>query len=97
MARAVKSKSIDTKDYIQMQDELADPTKSIQSVSQDQMDLWELTLENLLDTLETSETKVREIRIKLEGISRDIVQLKATIEGMVATAQVNVNARIEEL
>lgn len=61
------------------------------------MDLWELTLENLLDTLETSEAKVREIRIKLEGISRDIVQLKATIEGMVATAQVNVNARIEEL
>lgn len=29
MARAVKSKSIDTKDYIQMQDELADPSKSI--------------------------------------------------------------------
>lgn len=56
-----------------------------------------MTLESLLDTLETSAAKTYEIRIKLETISRDIVELKATIEGMVATAQVNVNARIEQL
>jgi len=56
-----------------------------------------LTLESLLDTLETSAKKAHEIRVKLETISRDIVKLKATIEGMVATAQVNVNARIAQL
>jgi len=56
-----------------------------------------LTLESLLDTLETSKTKTHEIRVKLENISRDIVKLKATIEGMVATAQTNVNARIAQL
>jgi len=96
MARAVKSKSIDTKDYIEMQDELSGGAK-LSSLSQDQLDLWELTLESLLDTLESAQTKTSEIRLKLETISRDIVQLKATIEGMVATAQVNVNARMEEL
>jgi len=56
-----------------------------------------LTLESLLDTLETSAAETNAIRLKLEVISRDIVVLKATIEGMVATAQVNVNARIAEL
>lgn len=56
-----------------------------------------MTLESLLDTLETSAKKAHEIRVKLETISRDIVKLKATIEGMVATAQVNVNARIAQL
>jgi len=56
-----------------------------------------LTLESLLDTLETSHTKTHELRVKLETISRDIVKLKATIEGMVATAQTNVNARIAQL
>lgn len=56
-----------------------------------------MTLESLLDTLETSAAKTHEIRIKLENISRDIVKLKATIEGMVATAQTNVNARIAQL
>lgn len=56
-----------------------------------------MTLESLLDTLESSHTRTHEIRIKLENISRDIVKLKATIEGMVATAQTNVNARIAEL
>jgi len=56
-----------------------------------------LTLESLLDTLETSHARTHEIRVKLETISRDIVQLKATIEGMVATAQANVDARIAEL
>lgn len=61
------------------------------------MDLWELTLESLLDTLESSYEQTQTIRLKLETISRDIVTLKATIEGMVATAQVNVNARIEQL
>lgn len=63
----------------------------------DQLQLWELTLESLLETLESSETKVRDVRIKLEKISRDIVELKATIEGMVATAKVNVEARIKQL
>jgi cell division septum initiation protein DivIVA len=61
------------------------------------LDLWELTLESLLDTLETSFTQTQTIRLKLETISRDIVVLKATIEGMVATAQTNVNARIAQL
>jgi len=56
-----------------------------------------LTLESLLDTLETSFTQTQTIRLKLETISRDIVVLKATIEGMVATAQTNVNARIAQL
>lgn len=56
-----------------------------------------MTLESLLDTLETSYTRTNEIRLKLEKISRDIVTLKATIEGMVATAQVNVDARMAEL
>jgi len=56
-----------------------------------------LTLESLLDTLETSHAKTHEIRVKLEVISRDIVKLKATIEGMVATAQTNVNARLAQL
>jgi len=56
-----------------------------------------LTLESLLDTLETSHARTLEIRTKLETISRDIVQLKATIEGMVATAETNVNARIAQL
>jgi len=96
MAKAVKSKSTDTKDYIEMQDELAGESK-LSTISPDQLDLWELTLESLLDTLETTHAKVNTIRVKLETISRDIVQLKATIEGMVATAQVNVNARMEEL
>lgn len=71
MARAVKSKSIDTKDYIEMQDELS--TGKIDTLSQDQLDLWELTLESLLDTLESAATKTHEIRVKLEVISRDIV------------------------
>lgn len=66
-------------------------------LSQDQLDLWELTLESLLDTLESSAKKTGDIRVKLEGISRDIVTLKATIEGMVATAKVNVDARLAEL
>ena len=79
-----------------MQDELAGESK-LSTISSDQLDLWELTLESLLDTLETTHAKVNTIRVKLETISRDIVQLKATIEGMVATAQVNVNARMEEL
>jgi len=96
LARAVKSKSIDTKDYIEMQDELAGGAK-LSKMTQDQLDLWQLTLESLLDTLETSHKKTHEIRIKLEQISRDIVKLKATIEGMVATAQTNVNARIAQL
>lgn len=56
-----------------------------------------MTLESLLDTLESSYEQTQTIRLKLETISRDIVTLKATIEGMVATAQVNVNARIEQL
>ena len=56
-----------------------------------------MTLESLLDTLETSYARTHEIRVKLETISRDIVKLKATIEGMVATAQANVDARIAEL
>ena len=56
-----------------------------------------MTLESLLDTLETSYEQTQTIRLKLETISRDIVVLKATIEGMVATAQTNVNARIAEL
>lgn len=56
-----------------------------------------MTLESLLDTLETSFTQTQTIRLKLETISRDIVVLKATIEGMVATAQTNVNARIAQL
>lgn len=85
MARSVKSKSIDTKDYIELQDELAGESKS-STISPDQLDLWELTLESLLDTLETTHAKVNTIRLKLETISRDIVELKATIEGMVATA-----------
>jgi len=96
LARAVKSKSIDTKDYIEMQDELAGGAK-LSKMTQDQLDLWQLTLESLLDTLETSHAKTHEIRVKLENISRDIVKLKATIEGMVATAQTNVDARIAQL
>ena len=54
-----------------------------------------MTLESLLETLESSEIRVREIRVKLEAISKDIVELKATIEGMIATAKVNVNARVK--
>jgi len=96
LARAVKSKSIDTKDYIEMQDELAGDAK-LATLSQDQLDLWQLTLESLLDTLESAHAKTQAIRLKLETISRDIVTLKATIEGMVATAGTNVNARIDQL
>ena len=46
----VKSKSVDTKDYIMMQDELSEGKKMTQ-LSDDQLDLWEMTLESLLDTL----------------------------------------------
>jgi len=56
-----------------------------------------MTLESLLDTLESAHARTNAIRLDLEKISRDIVTLKATIEGMVATAQVNVNARVEQL
>ena len=66
-------------------------------MSQDQLDLWEMSLESLLDTLESSYVQANAIRLKLETISRETVQLKATIEGMVATAQVNVDARIAQL
>jgi len=96
MAKSVKAKSIDTKDYIEMQDELS-AGKKISTLSQDELDLWELSLESLLDTLESSHKQANEIRVKLEGISRETVILKATIEGMVATAQVNVDARIKQL
>lgn len=68
-----------------MQDELGEGKKLLE-MSKDQLDLWELTLESLLDTLETSHTETKKIRLQLEQISRDIVKLKATIEGMVATA-----------
>lgn len=96
LAKGVKAKSIDTKDYIEMQDELAGD-KKLSTISDDQLDLWELTLESLLDTMETAQKKSTEIRTQLEKISRETVQLKATIEGMVATAQVNVDARIAQL
>jgi len=66
-------------------------------MSQDQLDLWEMSLESLLDTLESSYVQANAIRLKLETISRETVVLKATIEGMVATAQVNVDARIAQL
>jgi len=79
-----------------MQDILAGESK-ISTLSQDQLDLWELTLEALLDTLESSYTRTNQIRLELETISRDIVQLKALVESMVATAQNNVDARMAEL
>ena len=79
-----------------MQDLLAGENK-LSVLSQDQLDLWELTLEALIDTLESSYKRTNEIRLEMENISRDIVQLKALVESMVATAQNNVDARTAEL
>lgn len=76
-----------------MQDELSGDAK-ISTITDDQLDLWEITLESLLENLEGAAQKTEDIRKKLENISRDIVELKATIEGMVATADVNVKARM---
>lgn len=72
MAKSVKAKSVDTKDYIEMQDELSGG-KKISTLSQDELDLWELSLESLLDTLETSQKQANAIRVKLESISRETV------------------------
>lgn len=46
---------------------------AISTMSDDQLQLWELTLSSLLDTLETSHTKTVETREKLEKITRETV------------------------
>lgn len=99
MAKAVKSKAIDTKDYIVFQDDLAEEAggKKISTMSKDQLDLWAMTLETLIETLEEAKTKTGGIREKLDQTTVDTVKLKALIEGMVATAQANVDAQVANL
>lgn len=90
LAKVVKAKSSDTKVYIEAQDALA--TGVLTTLSDDQKELWKLTLENLVQTLDQSAKSCTEIRTKLEKITKDVTELKALIEGMVATAQTRVNA-----
>lgn len=91
LAKVVKSKSGDTKTYIELQDALGGG-KMVTELTSDQKELWELTLNNLVQTLDQSAKSCTEIRTKLEKITRDVTELKSLIEGMVATAKTRVNA-----
>jgi len=64
MAREVKTRSERTKEYIEIQEQLSGG-KILTEISQDQLDLWELTLVTLLDNLERTYARTTEIRQKL--------------------------------
>lgn len=70
--------------YIEVQDALA--TGVLTTITSDQKEMWEMTLKNLVQTLDQSAKSCTEIRNKLEKITRDVTELKSLIEGMVATA-----------
>lgn len=63
LAKVVKAKSGDTKIYIEAQDALA--TGVMTTLSDDQKELWKLTLQNLVQTLDQSAKSCTEIREKL--------------------------------
>ena len=88
----VKSKSVDTKDYIMMQDELSEGADMTQ-LTDDQLDLWEMTLESLLDTLTAAVEHTSTIKEKLEYISRALVVIKSDVTTMIVTAKDNVRER----
>lgn len=73
LAKSVKSKASDTRDYIQWQDDLADGGNA--TPNEDQMELWHITLETLIDCLDTSYERTKEIRLGLEAIQDDLVKL----------------------
>jgi len=56
-----------------------------------------MTLDNLVQTLEKASTDCTNIRIELEKITKDIVELKSHIEAMIATAEVKINAESARL
>lgn len=51
----IKKKAEDTKGYIEVEDELH--VKDQAKLNDGQMDLWEMTLESLLDTLNTAKVE----------------------------------------
>lgn len=64
LATDMKNKAINTKEYINMVDEAEDPEEYIE--------VWEITLESLLDTLDSCYKKTGVIRVKLETITSDL-------------------------
>lgn len=91
----MKAKSEDTKTYIEAQD-LLSKGKVLIKLTADQEELWKLTLENLVETLDESAKRTTAVRVKLEKITKDVITLKSVIEGMVATARVRVNAKFKQ-
>jgi len=79
-----------------MQDELSEG-KSILEMTDEQVELWEYALETLLETLTLAHDKTEKIRTKLEQISKDMVELKTTIQSTIATASTNVDAQTKKL
>jgi hypothetical protein len=64
LAKVVKAKSGDTKIYIEAQDALA--TGVMTTLTDDQKELWKITLQNLVSTLNTTHTDIHKVRVKLE-------------------------------
>jgi len=77
LAKVVKAKSADTKIYIEAQDAIA--TGVMTTLTDDQKELWKLTLQNLVQTLDQSAKSCKTIREKLDKIARDITDLKSMI------------------
>jgi hypothetical protein len=80
----VKTGAQATRNLIQEQDRLA--TGAVSTLSSEQMDLWERTLNSLVSVLDTTGNDCQGIRIDLEKIQADLITTKAQIEGMVANA-----------
>lgn len=95
LARTVKAKTADTKIYIESQDALAKGPMLV--LSADQKELWKITIENLVQTLDVSSKKCTELKKRLEDITKDITVLKSTITSMVTTSTVKVNAEVDKL
>lgn len=96
MAQVVKSKTNDTRTYIQVQEALS-AGQLVTTLTEDQKAVWKMTLDNLVQTLDKAYNDCKNIRIKLESVTKDIVELKSHIEGMIATAETRIKAESARL
>lgn len=96
LAKAVKVKSMDTRDFIEMQDELSEGRRFYRPTEESQ-ELWGMSLESLLGTLKDAYTRTRKVREKMQRVQADIVMVQADIKSMVTLAKHNVDNRVREM
>jgi hypothetical protein len=89
MAKIVKTKSVDTKEWMDSLAELDDP--------QDQLDTWAVAVQELTVVLQVAHQRTTEIHGALDNTLNTMVKMRSAIDSMVERTTININAETARL